>query len=475
MYDFLENDPIIACSTSMASNAAIGVIRISGFQSLAAYQKLFSFNLDKVVARKSFLTNIIDQNENILDSIMIIYFQAPASYTGENVLELYVHGNILNVQGIIDLFVATFGLRIAKPGEFSYRALKNKKLSLSQVEGLDLFLNAQSSLMLSQGSKALQGQLHLKYSELYDLFLKLRTSVEILIDFSEDVGDENAWSYYKESLHHFGRCLTELYKRTRGNLSSLLSPDVVLVGQTNAGKSTLFNYLVKNQRSIVSPIHGTTRDYISELIFINSHPFKLVDTAGIRSSKDLIEEEGIKRSLDLVKNAFIRILVVNPLEESGWDYAKTIPFDAVIFTHADCADYKSENCLKIMKKYLSHVPAFFEISLAGPIGPELKFDRENESGPIGPEMFEKRFLDLIYDKFQEQIANDPILIHRHIALINRIYNDFNGLYESVSEEQDVAVLAHALFEINTSLSELIGIITPDDLLTSIFDNFCIGK
>ena len=199
---YTDDKTIIACSTGTQSNTAIAVIRLSGFKNLPDLQKFFSFDLKKTDNRKSHLTNIIFKDK-IYDNGLLVFFPEGQSYTGENVLELSVHGNQLNIQRILNLFINEGGLRSAHPGEFTYRALKNKKLSLSQVEGLDMLLNANSSLMLSQGLDILQGDLHAQYLALYDSFLKLKAAVEISIDFSEDVGAEETQILFNKSFDKF--------------------------------------------------------------------------------------------------------------------------------------------------------------------------------------------------------------------------------------------------------------------------------
>jgi tRNA modification GTPase len=318
---YTDDTPIIACSTGNMSNTAIAVIRLSGFKSLLTLQPFFSFSLSKTKARTSHLTNIKFENE-IFDNGLMVFFPEGESYTGENVLELSVHGNLLNVQRILALFINRASFRDAHPGEFTYRALKNKKLSLSQVEGLDMLLNANSNLMLSQGLDILQGDLHAQYMHLYDSFLKLKASVELSIDFSEDIGEDESNRLIMDCFKNFHSLILALHGRVQGNISSLLSPEIVLVGQTNAGKSSLFNLLVKHGRSIVSSTAGTTRDYVSELISIEGTNYNLVDTAGIRDSKDEIENIGIERAFEILKRAFFKILIINPFETNPAYLAK---------------------------------------------------------------------------------------------------------------------------------------------------------
>ena len=497
---FTDDSPIIACSTGGNSNTAIAVIRLSGFDNLLSFQPFFSFSLSKIKPRFSHLSNIIFENK-VFDNILMVFFPKGESYTGENVLELSVHGNLLNVHNILQLFITHAALRSAHPGEFTYRALKNKKMTLSQVEGLDMLLNANSSLMLSQGLDILQGELHSQYLRLYDSFLKLKASVEISIDFSEDVGELESKKLMLDSFDNYFKILSSLHLRTQGNISSILSPEVVLVGQTNAGKSSLFNLLVKHNRSIVSSIAGTTRDYISEIIQVDGVNYNLVDTAGIRESKDQIENIGIERSFEILNRAFFKILILNPFETDPLYLSKLseIKFDLLIISHSDIADFLDRfNLIDLSKIQFSHIifgsfktgsiePDQFlgpiePDQLLGPIEPAQKsgpIEPAQKSGPIEPAQksgsLEKIVKDYLFAKFQVSTANNPILLERHRICINDIYLKSTNLSYNIKHLTDVAILSSEVNILSYSLSELVGIVTPDDVLNSIFANFCIGK
>lgn len=512
---YTDDHPIIACSTGSQANTAIAVIRLSGFKSLSSLQPYFSFSLTKTKPRFSHLTNIIFENQ-VFDNGLMVFFPEGESYTGENVLELSVHGNLLNIQKILDLFITKADFRSAHPGEFTYRALKNKKLSLSQVEGLDMLLNANSSLMLSQGLDILQGELHAQYMRLYDSFLKLKAAVEISIDFSEDIGEKESKILFNNSFNAFLKILESLHTRTQGNISSLLSPEMVLVGQTNAGKSSLFNLLVKHNRSIVSSIAGTTRDYISEVIHIDGTNYNLVDTAGIRESKDIIENIGIDRAFEILKRAFFKILIINPFETNPAYLEKLagVEFDFLIISHSDKSNFLNKisdlNLSKI--RVLEVAAASFEtgsigpidlnIFKSGPIGPTSKtgsIGPETNSGSIGPSSkngpiepasksapIEPKSIktsgsigplvkNLLAEKFRVETSNSPILLERHRACINTLYLKSMDLSSKIKQIDDAAILSSEVNIFSNYLSELIGIVSPDDVLNSIFANFCIGK
>jgi tRNA modification GTPase len=521
-----DDKPIIACSTGTNTNTAIGLIRLSGFKDLSNIQQFFSFNLDNVKTRYAHMTNILDGSK-VLDNVVLTFYKGPNSYNGENILELAVHGNQINIRNIIELFVRDDKFRHAKEGEFTYRALKNRKLSLSQVEGLDLLLNANSSLMLNQGIQTMQGELHNQYLSLHKSFVDLKAAVELSIDFAEDIGDEQGIKLLKDRTNTLRDQIYSLKERTAGDVSSLMSPTIVLVGQTNAGKSSLFNKMLRNNRSIVSNQAGTTRDYVSELIYINNVNYRFVDTAGIRETVDQIEKIGIERSFDILKSSFFKILVVNPLETDFSDFdvlKKDEHFDLIIITHKDqlpnfklneflnCLpahsksiflDLNSENIFDfIVGDTVSVGPmgannngsiepgnsgpmgaknnGSIEPGNSGPMGANNNGSLEPEiSGPMGAAQSNSSYLEIINsfvtNKYNKLALDNPILVDRHRRVINDIFSKFNEFQKVTCDTDDIAIISSELNLLGHAISELIGIISPDDVLNSIFSNFCIGK
>ncbi len=506
MIHLYDDRPIIACSTGLQTNSAIGLIRISGFENINSFQKFFKINLQKIKKRYSHFSALLD-GETTVDEVVLTYFENPHSYNGENILELGVHGNQINIQRIISLFINSGLVRAAKEGEFSYRALKNKKLTLSQVEGLDLLLNASSSYMLDQGLQVLSGDLHNQYLGLHASFLKLKSSVEISIDFSEDVGEEQCEVLLNDALKEFNKKVTSLWRRVQSSKSDLVSPSISLVGQTNAGKSSLFNLLLSNDRSIVSDQAGTTRDYVSEYLSIEGNTFRLVDTAGIRETDDHIEKIGIERALEISSTSFYKILVVNPLQTKVEDYnsLQNETFDLVIISHLDqlnnfnteeflnklpvsdnalIADLSMNTTSYTLLKSGSIEPVSnngsmgaVEITKGGSIEPEnigpMGAVNNETLGPIEP--LEDVIQSLVLDKFNSLCSDNPLLVSRHRECINNIYlslKQFQALTENID---DIAIISSELNILDAKVSELLGIISPDDVLNNIFSNFCIGK
>ena len=506
-----DNKIIIACATGLEANSAISIIRISGGNDYTNFNEFFSINLDSIKVKEIFRTKILDK-DIIVDDAMAIYYKAPKSYTGENLFEIFVHGNIYNVKRIINLFLKNNNIRLALPGEFTYRAVKNKKMTISQTEGLNLFLNAVNDYTLRQGLEILQGDLFKKFIKLKEKFYKLRAAFELLIDFSEDIGASEGKKQLNNSLSEFEDILNELANKSKIDSKTVLRPQIVICGPPNAGKSTLFNLLVQKDRAIISSIKGTTRDYITEEIEINSNMFIITDTAGVRITNDTLESKGIEKTIQQIHNSFYKILVINPCDykpEELYGLGK-IQFDLLVYTHQDSKQFQEcINNLKglpvtknIIKCSLINVGPIEPENKIGPIEPENKIgpiepenkigpiepenkigpiEPENKIGPIEPENKigpiepSKKIKTKINEKYLKTIEKDPIIIERHKQKILDIalnYLEFKRLFYC---SNDIGILSSELLIINKEIEELIGAVPTEEILNSIFDNFCIGK
>jgi tRNA modification GTPase len=512
-----DDQTIIACSSGLVT-CAISIVRISGRNFFPEIQKFISTDLTKLKPRHASFCEITSGTET-LDEVVIVWFKGPASYNGEDILEISAHGNPLNINRIIETFLSVDSIRPAMPGEFSLRAVNNNKLSLSQVEGLDLLLNANSIFALNQGYSVLSGRLKAQFEELYDSFIHHRSSMELGFDFLEDVGEEQFDLQLKESFKRLDSIVKNLASHIADQNYNLIKPEVALVGLPNSGKSSLFNLLVGTKRSIVSEIAGTTRDYITEDLNIDNSIYKLIDTAGVRKATDAIEEEGISRALEIAKTAFYKILLINPqnFDENYFLQISEIEFDEIIFTHSDSTNFynKVSECLSILMKFQSGPIEPYNFAPIepredapigpvkfGPIEPNLlapiePFRKSSESGsieplsiaPIGPLISKSCIASLVGDneelissislnislKYQTIMTFDPILISRHIDSIKNIHSalvTYEGIFNT---EQDLSIISSELNILGRCISELIGIVSPDDVLHNIFDNFCIGK
>ena len=497
--------PIIACSTGTSGKGALAVIRVSGFQSLKKLARCFSGNLVELEVRKATLLNIIKEG-TILDHAVVTFFKAPNSYTGENLLEISVHGNPLNIKRVTEYLSERAELEHALPGEFTFRAHKNGKLTLSQVEGLELLLRADSPLVLDQGMQLLQGELHERYLRLHKTFLDLKGAVELSIDFLEDVGEEAAEKMFKKNIMSLKEQIEFLYERSQGDYSALLSPTVVLSGKTNAGKSSLFNILLEESRSIVSEQEGTTRDFISEYVNHKDVRYRLVDTAGIRATDNVVEKEGVRRSQDLLKNAFFKILVINPFERDFFQF-ESEEFDLVVVTHGDRPGFHPPQFSGIRTVHVSLLAGSIgadpspagsigaDPSPAGSIGanpPPAGSIGANPppAGSIGanlspagfaegvmpPEAVKKVIWGLISEKYSKLSLKNPLLVDRHCRVIGILREKLLKIVHLTDEKsQDMGIVASEVLSLEKYLYSLIGAIDSDEVLENVFDNFCIGK
>lgn len=450
----LDDKVIVACASGNQSHAAIAIIRLSGTGFLSQIQSFFSNS--KFTPFKMHRSNFFVKGD-VWDDLCYCYFPGPKSYTGEDVLELYVHGNVLNVRRFVDFLSRLAGFRLADPGEFTRRALGNNKLTLSQAEGLDLFLNANTPLALSQGLSLMHGELHYHYLELYAHYKSHKASLELLLDFHEDVGETESWENLRSSWKLFFEKISFLYSRTLVDSSSLLRPEVVLAGQPNAGKSTLFNLILGENRAIVTPVAGTTRDYLSEDFSFEGVIYRLIDTAGIRHSSDEVEAQGILRGKERINRAFYKILLINPLETKADDLVElmNLGFDSIFLTHSDAKNF-APSLLELQQRTGLVLSGHTPLSLTNPFN-------INE------------LLAGINKKYLETTDREPILQERQKSVIFATYHASRSYGGTLAIESDIAILSHELNTLAHCLEDLLGIVSPDEVLDHIFANFCIGK
>jgi len=467
--DLNFNDSIISCSSANVS-CAISLIRISTVKDISFFS-CFRSKSASFEARKAYLVDLLDSNSEILDECVLTYFKAPHSFTGQNLLELSVHGNPLNVERIIKFFINDFNFRAAAPGEFTYRALQNDKLSVSQVEGLDVLLNSKSNFTFSSGLNLLKGTLNEDFLKLEESFSKLKSSVEMNIDFAEDIGEKRSQDIFLECFRDFKGHIKILEKRVPSN-SQVLMPRITLFGPPNSGKSTLFNQLVGHDRSIVSSNEGTTRDYVSEEILIKGSTFNLTDTAGVRESDNEVESIGIGKSLDLVRDSFFKILVIAPSEVSNLHFFKYQSFDLLVISN-------TYNTGPMGAKESGPMGASLSKAF-GPIGAKLEELEINiENGPIGANFLTQDIseivLELAYFKFSTIFKNRPIIVPRYKDSINQVSEIIEEINVFITDNFDIGVLDHYLLRVSSHVNELISGKNKDEVLNNIFDNFCIGK
>ncbi|AWU44855.1 tRNA uridine-5-carboxymethylaminomethyl(34) synthesis GTPase MnmE [Blattabacterium punctulatus] len=472
-----DDDTIVALATPTGSSA-ISVIRISGKKSISTVETIFSsVHYGKKLENQSTHTihlgyivdNIDDRSDsnssrrNYLDQVLVSIFRSPFSYTGENMIEISCHGSYYIQQNILQLLIRK-GIRLARPGEFTFRAFLNKKMDLSQAEAIaDLILSdnqASHELSLQQIKGALTSTIKNLRKKLLDFYSLL----ELELDFSE----ENVIFAKRSDLFSFLKDLEETLKDLIESFSIGNSIKkgiyVVIIGEPNVGKSTLFNYVIKESRSIISNIEGTTRDSIEGELILNGIHFHFVDTAGIRDPKDTIERMGVLKTMEKIQEAQVLLYVLDSSKNDRKKQKKILkkiqiiheknPLKKilVIANKSDLSSFKDFYNLKSKFSY------FFEISA------------KNNHGI-------KKILYTLSQLFIEKLKEKNIIVtqNRHYEALKKSLKEVLLAHDALTKRVPEDLVSIHIKEALHHLGKITGEITNEEVLKNIFSKFCIGK
>lgn len=447
----LQEDTIAALATPQG-NGAISVIRLSGPLSFAAIDSVFDGKV-KISEAKSHTIHygkIIDDDE-IIDDVLISVFRKPKSYTGEDSVEISIHGNQLIAKKIIELLIK-HNVRPAEPGEFTKRAYLNSRIDLTQAEAVADVIHSRTEASLRGARNQLDGHLSNKVKEIRERLVNLSSFLELELDFAEedielvkiDEMVDNITKVRSEiedliNSYSFGRVIRD-------------GVNVALVGIPNVGKSSILNYILKESRAIVSEIPGTTRDIIREEVSIDGILFKLFDTAGIRISSDEIEKEGVQRSREAIENADV-ILLIGDTE---------LGFSDELMKEVN--QLNPQRAVRVLNK--------IDLNPNSNILADLKISAKTGDG----------MKQLLYKVKEEALGGanyterDAVVSNvRHYDCLKRANENLEKALESANGKLSGEFIAADLRAAENALSEIIGEITPDDILNNIFSNFCIGK
>jgi tRNA modification GTPase len=435
---------IFALSTAFGKSG-VAVIKISGSNALKA---LNHFHIKKdVKPRFATLVDLYDDSNQLIDNGIIIYFPAPNSFTGEDVIELQVHGSKAVIKIILEKLSKIFVM--AKPGEFSLRAFLNGKFDLTQIEGIADLIDAETKMQAKQAIKQMSGELERLYSNWRQKLITIQSKIEAYIDFPEDIWTEkNELEKTNNEVQALVQSIQEHLNDNRRGERLREGLHIVITGEPNVGKSTLFNFLAKRDIAIVSEYAGTTRDVLEAHIDIGGYPIILSDTAGIRESSDPIESEGISRAKKRSFEADLRIELF-PFEQH-YDISCNITNSDTIYVLSKADDVTGD------KNILIGDIDFLPISILKGIGTN-------------------KLISLIKEKAEEKFGHDrdtPVITrqrHRNYmqkALEHLQRFNIDNPIELISED-----LRLAAFE----LGVVTGVINVEEILGSIFSNFCVGK
>ena len=441
------NNPICAPVTA-PGQAAISVIRCSGSDVIPMVAKHFrpSKKLLNAASHTLLLGTFYGTDNSPLDELLVSVFRAPNSYTGEDVLELSSHGNPYLVDKILSTLLQSMDL--AKPGEFTLRAYLNGKMDLSQAEAVNDLIMASTSKAEAAALMQVKGYLSRHLETLLARLGEARIRCELAIDFA----DQDLPSIDLQDLGNRIDSLisdaVELYSEGQHSRKLREGIKICLAGAPNAGKSSLFNAFLKQNRAIVSPHPGTTRDYLEESFSLSGYPIVLYDTAGLRQDAGEIEAEGISRSHQLMREADLILYLYERQEDLArgeWDSSP----DKTIFV-ASKAD------LSLHKELPSgHIPC----SVAAPDG--LKMLSEAILGRL---------------KLPSEVLCRPLVTNaRHLAALKRCIEALDSARRALAQDAGFEFIAFDLKEAGTALEDILGVVSSEDLLNQIFSGFCIGK
>ena len=431
--------------------SGIAVIRISGFETKEVIKKITNSSLPspKMATIKKFYK--INTNE-LIDEGILLWFPGPQSYTGEDMAEIHVHGSIAVVRAVLDQLSKIDNCRLAEPGEFTKIAFQNGKISLLKAESVSDLISAETEIQRLQAVKIMSGKSSDKFNSLREKLLKILSNVEAKIDFpDEDLPDEILKNIKLDS------------ESIRNEIEKILNDQkvgeriregfkIAIIGPTNAGKSSLLNYLSNRDVAIVSEFAGTTRDVVEAHLNLDGYPVVVSDTAGIRQSKDEIERKGIKLALKRAEDADLNIIVIEP---------KSIDFSGFL------NDLVSEKAIIVINKI------------------DLGFENINEQikkyNPIYLSIKKEKNLDNLISAIREKLKNkflnsEQTLItrERHRQCLEACVKHLKNFEEKNSKE-DFDKAAEDLRLATRELGVIVGKVDVEEILGSIFNDFCIGK
>ena len=454
--------PIIAVATA-AGKAGVGVIRISGPRLLLLLEALFQRSLPP---RQTHLLTLRDAQGEPIDQLIAIYFAAPASFTGEDVLELQCHGGPQLLELVMKRCLELGkdqGLVIAEPGEFSLRAYLNNKIDLAQAEAIADLIDAQSEAAVRGAARSLQGAFSNDINGLIEEITQLRILVESTLDFPEEEIEflENA-----QARERLGAVMKSLHALREGAKQGKILRDgiqLVLAGAPNVGKSSLLNRLAGEEVAIVTPIAGTTRDRIKESITISGVPMHIIDTAGLRETGDLVEAKGIERSWEAIRVADLVIFLQDPSSTDTSNSAEASALKAQILQAIP------PKCPVLEVHNKSDLLGESTLNQGG--NPRLLISAKTGAGI---ESLKQKILESVgWGGTQEGAI---LARRRHLDCLDRAATHLDKSQQFAADGNiSLELFAEELRLAQDQLGHITGKLLPDDLLGKIFSQFCIGK
>lgn len=444
----MNNDTISAIATANGVGS-IAIVRISGEAALYIAHKLT--HNTQLSPRYAKLTNIYNEQKELLDEAIVIYFKAPHSFTAEDVVEIQCHGGFIVANSILKATLA-FGARVANAGEFTKRAFFNGRIDLTQAEAIAALIEAKSQDAQKILSSQMKGELKEYIENIRDEIVHILAYSEVTIDYAEEDLPTNLVEQIDSKLQNLKNSLEATLKASKAREGLMQGFRVAIVGKPNVGKSSLLNALLNYNRAIVSDIAGTTRDTIEEQLKIGTHLVRIVDTAGIREANDEIEKIGIQRSYSAISESDIVVAL----------------FDA-----SRLCDEEDEQILELLKKSNKEI-----LYVKNKIDLESKFFHNDINFDV--ELNSKRSVESLIIKLEDIMnktnSSDEIMLISQ-RQINAVQNSLQNIEESFDSlrNQELEIFSFCLINAIKELSSITRAYDNDEMLDKMFSSFCLGK
>lgn len=451
---------IVAISTAPGIGG-IGIIRMSGENCFDVLEKIFKQknhqNINEIKGYSIKYGTIVDKNE-VIDEVLVSYFKAPKSYTAENMCEINSHGGVVIMNKILDLCIRN-GAELAEPGEFTKRAFLNGRMDLSQAEAVIDIINAKTDKEAKISLEQLEGNLSEKITKVRKTIISVMADIEATIDYPEYDLEEVTNAKISKILDEVDILLDSLEKSFYNGKILREGISTAIIGRPNAGKSSLLNLILNEERAIVTDIEGTTRDTIEEYISIDGVPLKIIDTAGIRNASDEVERIGVQKAIEIAKKSDVVIAIFDisrPLNKEDQDILELL---------------KDKNSIILLNKIdLDRKVSLDEIKRVNK--PIVEISTKTREG-----------LEELYSEISKlfklkEIANDGETIVSNVRHKNIIINsrkNLNKARETIRNNMPIDIISGHLKEIIEELGKITGETVTEDVIAEIFSKFCLGK